>query len=351
MKPMHPSKPIRAIAAAGIIAGPSFYIARRAQEMSRVAAELRNPALLVPFSATNAFSLRLLRSIAARPTRPVPGVVVEERYVSGEAAISGGEASPPGQPLRLITYDPAQPHANPDSTRGALLWIHSGGRVAGTPEADHRICSYLAQESGALVVSVDYRLAPEHPFPAGLSDVVAALQWLSETAAEFGVDPHRLAIGGASAGGGLAAEASQWAIDAGVPVAFQLLVYPMLDDRTIEADPDGRGQFIWTAASNRFSWTAYLGHAAGEAEPRAYAVAARRADLRGLPPAWIGVGELDLFYAEDRDYAQRLLAAGVPCTLDVVPGMYHGADVLPRPPKSMRDFWGRMAAALSAAIG
>ena len=137
-------------------------------------------------------------------------------------------------------------------------------------------------------------LAPEHPFPAALNDCAAALTWLREHCAAAGV-PTRIAVGGASAGGGLAADLAQWALDHDVPVDFQLLLYPMLDDRTLDHGPGDRGHLIWTPEANRLGWTAYLGHPAEEREDRPYAVAARRADLTGLPPAWIGVGDLDLF--------------------------------------------------------
>lgn len=340
-------RPISVAAVAGVIVGPSVYLANRAREASRVAPELRSPLLLIPFAATNSALLRLLRVVAARPTKPLDGVMVGQQVVTSADLVDGGMALE--RPVRVFTYEPeGRPSGR---ATGVLLWVHGGGRVSGAPAADHRICSYLAKEAGVCVVSVDYRLAPEDPFPAGFNDVCAVLGWLHSDPSSLNVDPTRIAVGGASAGGGLAAEVCQWATDAKLPVAFQLLVYPMLDDRTVHPDPEGRGHFVWTAATNRFSWTAYLGRPAGEAEPRPYAVAARRPDLGGLPPAWIGVGERDLFYPEDVDYAARLEAANVPCTLDVVPGMYHAADVMPRPPKSMRAFWQRMAAALQSAVG
>lgn len=193
---------------------------------------------------------------------------------------------------------------------------------------EHEVCAHYARELGILVVGVDYRLAPEHPFPAALDDCYAALRWLHDRAEQLGVDPARIAVGGASAGGGLAAGLAQRAHDlAEVPVALQVLTYPMLDDRTVlRRDHAGRGRILWTPASNRYGWTSYLGHPPGAAEPPPYAVPARRADLAGLPPAWIGVGELDLFHDEDVEYARRLEAAGVPVTLHVEPGMYHAAE-------------------------
>jgi acetyl esterase/lipase len=195
---------------------------------------------------------------------------------------------------------------------------------------DDRRCSEFALEAGMLVVSVDYRLAPERPFPAGLEDGYAALVGLSARARDLGIDPARIAIGGASAGGGLAAVLAQRGQDRGaVRPVFQLLIYPMLDDRTgLSADPDEARRRVWFASDNCFGWAAYLGRDTDRSNPPAYASAARRADLSGLPPAWIGVGALDLFQDEDVAYAARLRACGVDCETVVVPGAYHGFDVV-----------------------
>jgi acetyl esterase/lipase len=167
----------------------------------------------------------------------------------------------------------------------------------------------------------------------------------------MGVDPERIAVGGDSAGGGLAAALSQLARDrGGPPIAFQLLEYPMIDDRTVLREPGHRGAFIWTPTSNRFAWTAYLGHVPTEGALRPYAAPARTEQLEDLPPAWVGVGELDLFHDEDVDYAKRLRAAGVACELHVEPGMYHGADsIMPNAPTS-QAFRDQMTEALRAAL-
>ncbi|MGD8202194.1 alpha/beta hydrolase [Ornithinimicrobium sp. W1679] len=220
----------------------------------------------------------------------------------------------------------------PDHPRpsGALLWMHGGGMVVGAPWIDHRLCDRLARELGLLVVSVDYRLAPEHPFPAAVEDCWAALEWLHGGADELGVDPARIGVAGASAGGGLAASVAQMACDRGLPLAFQGLVYPMLDDRTVlREDHGGRGTMVWTPAHDRDAWGWYLGHPVRAEEDRAYAVPARRDDLAGLAPAWVGVGTADLFHDEDVTYAERLRDAGVPVELVVVPGMPHAADMVP----------------------
>jgi acetyl esterase/lipase len=204
----------------------------------------------------------------------------------------------------------------------ALLWIHSGGYVMGTAAQDDKVCARFARELGATVAAVDYRLAPENPYPAALDDCYAALRWMAELPS---VDPARVAIGGASAGGGLAAALALVARDrAEIPIAAQLLVYPMLDDRTVERpEAEHPKMRLWGPSSNKFGWASYL----GDADPDV-AVPARRQDLAGLAPAWIGVGEFDLFYDEDLAYAERLRAAGVPCEVEVIPGAFHGFDVV-----------------------
>jgi len=322
-------------AALGVFAG--LAAARRHRRVCVVPPELRHPSLYVPISLRGATSLRIARRLIARAASAavVTGAV---RLRSERVPAAGGRPA-----VRVLVYEP------PDRTRpsGALLWIHGGGLVMGTPEQGHELCSRVVEELGVVVASVDYRLAPEHPFPAGLEDCYAALAWLAAQADALGIDPTRVAIGGDSAGGGLAACLAQLAHDRGGPaISFQLLQYPMLDDRT--ALRAGLDAFVWTQTSNRFGWSAYLG-GLRDAEPRPYASAARRVDLRGLPPAWIGIGDIDLFHAECVDYANRLRAAGVPCELYVVPGMYHGADRLAPAAPITRTFLERMTSALAAA--
>lgn len=215
----------------------------------------------------------------------------------------------------------------------ALLWIHGGGYVIGSAAQDDVLCRRFARGLGMTVVSVDYRLAPAHPYPAPLEDCYSALKWLTRLPA---VDPTRVAIGGASAGGGLAAALALLARDRGeIPLAAQLLVYPMLDDRTVERkDLDNPGHRLWNQSSNKFGWSAYLGGADPEV-----AVPARREELAGLPPAWLGVGTLDLFHDEDLAYAERLKAAGVPCHVEVVQGAFHGFDgIVPKAEVSQSFF-------------
>jgi len=189
---------------------------------------------------------------------------------------------------------------------------------------------------------VEYRLAPEHPYPAPLEDCYAALTWLTRLPA---VDSARVAIGGASAGGGLAAALALLARDRGeIAPILQLLAYPMLDDRSA-AKPKNPDYRLWSPSSNRFGWASYL----GDADPQV-AVPARRDDLSGLPPAWIGVGTHDLFYDEDLAYAARLTAAGVPCHVEVVPGAFHGFDLIAPKARVSQAFFASQCASLRTAL-
>ncbi|MBV9787765.1 MAG: alpha/beta hydrolase [Chloroflexi bacterium] len=263
-----------------------------------------------------ASSAAMLASIQVPET---PNLVVSERYVPG----------PEGAPdVRILLYQPThvtQPTAG-------FLWIHGGGYVGGSADSDDINSRTIADQLGCVVVSVNYRLAPETPHPGPVEDCYAALRWLHANAAELGVDTARIAIGGGSAGGGLAAALALLARDRGeVPLVFQLLIAPMLDDRTVAADPPHpyTGEFIWTRDANRFGWTALLGQEPGNEGVSSYAAAARAEDLSGLPAAFICVGALDLFVEEDMEYARRLIRAGVPTELHVYPGAYHGYQLVP----------------------
>jgi acetyl esterase/lipase len=224
----------------------------------------------------------------------------------------------------------------------ALLWIHGGGYVIGTAKQDDRLCRRFARELGVTVAAVDYRLAPEHPYPAPLEDCYAALMWLATLPA---VDQTRIAIGGASAGGGLTAALALLARDRGeITPTLQLLAYPMLDDRSgsTAENPNYR---LWSPKSNRFGWAAYL----GDADPNV-AVPARHEDLSGLPPAWIGVGTHDMFHDENLAYAKRLTAAGVTCHIETVPGAFHGFDLVVPKASVSRAFFASQCASLRSAL-
>ena len=212
----------------------------------------------------------------------------------------------------------------------ALLWIHGGGYVLGSAKADQPQAMKIASQVGCAVVSVEYRLAPETPFPGPVEDCYAALKWLSAQADKLDVDVNRIAIGGASAGGGLTAGLGLLARDRGeIPLVFELLIYPMLDDRTVSASEPHpyTGEFIWTADANRFGWESLLGQEPGSPGVSPYAAAARAESVDGLPATYLCVGSLDLFLEEDMEYARRLIRAGVPTELHVYPAAYHGFNM------------------------
>lgn len=223
-------------------------------------------------------------------------------------------------PVRCLKYAPASPSA----PCPAFLHMHGGGYVMGAPEMKHTRNAHIAKKLGIMVLSVDYRLAPEHPAPAALNDCYAALAWIHQQSDSLGINPRRVAVGGESAGGGLAASLALLARDKKeYDICFQHLSYPMLDDRTGTEQCPGdplTGEFVWTRRRNRFGWDAYLGNA----EKNAPFVPARAETLADLPPAWICTGALDLFRDENIDYAKRLLSEQVSTELTVYPGVCHG---------------------------
>lgn len=279
--------------------------------------ELRHLVSRIPsFSVTprNLWFWRLLTNLH-RPPKPPQDVRVENMFIPGRERNTR---------IRLRIYKPALN----SGLLPALIWFHGGGYLFGRPELDDDLCSQFVREAGILVASVDYRCAPDHPFPTALEEGYTALQWVHSHGRQLGVD-NRLAIGGTSAGGGLAASLVQLAHDRKeIPIQAQILVYPMLDDRTVLRTDIESGFLTWSQASNRFGWESYLGVRCGSDDIPAYAVPARRADLSGLPPAWMGVGTLDLFHDEDVVYARRLKQAGGECELCIVPGAFHGFDVV-----------------------
>lgn len=246
----------------------------------------------------------------ATPIAPV------EKIVEGSAG-----------PIPLFWYDPA-----PDETnRPVLLHIHGGGMVLGSARQRPEGPSTLAARLGIPVASVEYRLAPETPFPGPQEDCYAALVWLAGRAAELGIDPKRVGVIGESAGGGLAAAVAQMARDRNGPaLAAQILVYPMIDHRVGGVSDPWRnrhtGEFVWTRESNQFGWESLRGEYGVDDDRRGWFSPNRAVDLAGLAPTWIGVGSLDLFLDEDLDYARRLIDAGVPVELHVYPGAVHGFD-------------------------
>jgi len=219
----------------------------------------------------------------------------------------------------------------PVGAEGALACVysmHGGGYVLGSYAMDDARFDSWCQRYGIVGVSVEYRLAPETPYPGPLEDAYSGLRWVYENHQTLGVDPERIGIAGVSAGGGLAAGLALLARDrAEVPLRFQLLECPMLDDRQVTASSRLDGLAIWTKESNEFGWRSYLGELYGTPDVPAYAAPARATDLRGLPPAYVCVGAVDGFRDEDVDYATRLNQADVPTELHVYPGAPHGVGV------------------------
>ena len=270
---------------------------------------------LTKISAARARMKKLvLEMLATFPQ--VEGVSQEDRFAPGTQG---------GPPVRVRIY-----RADDQSSKlPALYWIHGGGYVMGDIDMDDRLMKQMVKRIGCVAASVDYRLAPEHPFPTPVEDCYTGLKWLFAHADELGVEPARIAIGGPSGGGGLTAGLGLLARDRKeVQVAYQLLIYPMIDDRNATAAAhaitDSR---VWNRESNRLGWKAYLGRDGGGADVSPYAAATRATDLSNLPPTYISVGTLDLFVDENIDYAQRLIQAGVPTELHVYPGAFHGFDM------------------------
>jgi len=306
--------------------------------------ELRRAARLIPrFSFTPRLARIANRVQGWRGTGKLPsvdGVEVRDVMIPVDDA---------GTTRRLRLYTPA----GSDGPHPAMLWIHGGGFIIGTPEQDEAHSIELCKRLGMVVAAISYRVAPTHSFPTPLDDCYAALGWLHANSDALQVDRGRITVGGNSAGGGLAAGLALLAHDRGnIPLAFQLLIYPMLDDRTtLRTDVDDKRLRLWSSKSNRFGWGAYLGHAPGGDGVPEYAAPARRLNLAGLPPAWIGVGTCDLFHDEDVNYARRLREAGVPCTLKIVEGAFHGFEVAGAQTQVAQEFRRDYFSTLGRAIG
>lgn len=271
--------------------------------------------ILPPFELSDE-TLESFRQNSTELSQPVDldsmGVCKREVFVPVKD-IEGG--------LRCIVYEPAQ---GAIGNRPGYFHIHGGGLVLGSPEIAETSNARLVEKLGIKVVSVNYRLAPDFPYPTPLDDCHLALHWMFANASELGIDSARIAVGGESAGGGLAAALVQRIVAEGeLSIAFQHLTFPMLDDRTSGEgcvnDPYV-GEFIWTHDDNRYGWSSYL----ADNVPVAPAVPARAVSLEGQPPTWIAVGGLDLFLDEGINYARRLTAAGVATEMIIYPSAYHG---------------------------
>lgn len=287
--------------------------------------ELRQIARVLPRQMVSPSTLRLVR-------RLVPLMGLRGRRPNYRTVLSNGAS------VRLH---------RPTESRGpgpALLWLHGGGYIMGSPAVDDNICAAFAEILGITVVAAGYRLAPEHPYPAALDDAYFALRWLANLPS---VDPMRVAIGGESGGAGLAAALAIRARDRGeIEPVLQVLAYPMLDDRSATLpELDSPHHRLWNQRTNEFAWRYYL----GGADPKR-AVPARNANLRGVAPAWIGVGTLDLFYDENITYAGRLSEAHVPCRLEIVPGAFHAFDYFAPRASISKGFFASQCSALKEAF-
>jgi acetyl esterase/lipase len=224
--------------------------------------------------------------------------------------------------LRWYSKDGASPGS-------AVLYLHGGGMILGNLGLFDATLARYASASGVPILGVDYRLAPEHPYPAAAEDAYAGLGWLADHAPEMGVDPARIAVMGDSGGGGLAAAVTLMARDRGGPdIARQILIFPMLDDRNTAPDPELAPFALWTYDDNATGWGALLGDATGGPDVAAYAAPARVTDLAGLPAAYIEVGQLDIFRDEDLAYAHRLSRAGVDVEFHLHPGVPHEFETI-----------------------
>lgn len=249
-------------------------------------------------------------------------------------------------PLRIYRPVDAEP------LLPCIYWIHGGGMVMGGLEQEDPNCERLVDELNCAVVSVDYRLAPEHPYPAPVDDCYAGLEWVAANAADLGIDSSRLAIAGPSAGGGLSAGVALRARDEGGPgLCYQMLIYPMLDDRNItESSKQITDIGIWDRDTNQQAWDAYLGDHSESDEVPPYAAPGRVADLSGLPPTFVDVGTHDVFRDESTSYVERLTNGGVPTEFHLWPGAYHGYDRLAPDSQLAQETWATRLDALRRAL-
>ena len=258
-----------------------------------------------------------LRTVRNSPMRDV---VLSESVVRTEFVVAGD----PAVPVRV--HRPA----GQVGLLPAIVTIHGGGLVFGSYDMDTPLLDRWCTKFGLVGVSVEYRLAPENPYPAALEDCYNALVWAHDHAEDLGIDQTRIGLYGISAGGGLAASTAVLARDrAEMPIAFQVLDTPMIDDRQMTKSLQADGLYVWNREWNEFGWRSYLGSLYGSDDVPPYAAAARTGDLMGLPPAYVTVGSIDGFRDQDVDYAMRLNQARVPCELHVLAGLPHGYGLVP----------------------
>jgi acetyl esterase/lipase len=275
--------------------------------------------------------------MTAVPVPPNPNVTHEDRVVPG----------PEGAPdITVRVYRPVSAPAG--TPLPGIYFIHGGGMILGNVEAENYSAEQVCEQVGAVLVSVEYRLAPEHPHPAPAQDCYAGLVWMARNASELGFDPARLAVYGGSAGGGLTIATTLLARDRGFPaICFQMPIYPMIDDTNETASSHEITDVgFWDRDANIEAWKWYL----GDGKPDQYAAPARATDLSGLPPTFIDVGTVDLFRDEDIAFAVRLMQAGVPTELHVSPGAYHASEWLAPEAELSKRILARRYAALRRAL-
>lgn len=256
------------------------------------------------------------RAIPVPETSECKDVIISTRTIKG-----------PETELAVRIYEPAN---RSFEAMPCLFWSHGGGYILGAPNVEDGICQRFVMDAGCVVIQADYRLAPEHTFPAAIEDSYAGLKWVSDNADELKIDKSKIAIAGPSAGGGLTAALALMARDRGGPeLIFQMPLYPMLDNQsdtsssheiTMKTMPKA-----WNRENNLTAWQMYLGNKASEPVSQ-YAAPARETNLAGLPPAYICVGQLDPFRDETLDYVARLARADVPVEFHLYPGCFHGFD-------------------------
>jgi len=290
------------------------------------------PKLPVTSGFGRALTRSLLPLLLAKPKLPA-GISIERAQTS--------------EGVKLRIYSPAG-----QKTRAAMLYIHGGGMMIGSPAMDDALLATTAAELDIVIVSPDYRLAPEHPYPAPMDDCHSAWKWIQDNLPSRGIDGKRIAIGGESAGGGLAAGLVLRLHDEGgsQPVA-QWLFCPMLDDRTaLDRSLDDLDHYVWNNKMNLVGWRSYLGNSFGTDQVSAYAAPARRTEFKGLPKAWIGVGDVELFFDENKAYAGKLGATGVACQLDIVAGAPHAFEGLAPDSDLAKDYLTKAKSWLKAAL-
>ncbi|MEW8987389.1 MAG: alpha/beta hydrolase [Bacillus sp. (in: firmicutes)] len=283
-----------------------------------------NPELLAGLDMFQDLDLRpeYLQAIREGAAQMRPPANVDDSLSLTDEIIVGPDSNP--LPIRIYR------EKSIDETLPVLLWIHGGGYILGSIDDNDDLCMSFVKEAQCVVVSVDYRLAPEHPYPAPIEDCYAALKWIADHAEALNIDPNRIGVAGASAGGGLTAALTLLARDRQYPsICFQMPLYPMIDhqNNTPSANEIKEG-FVWNQKTNEAGWKMYLGELYDTEKIPAYAAPARAEDYRNLPYTYTCVGQLDPFRDETLTYVTKLAQAGVDVEFHLYPGAYHGFEAI-----------------------